>query len=154
MENLGKSNYDTSRYADYDYVLAVARDVADGLVDDGYAWSDADKSWCDCYGDEPNWDAIESEAWANDAITGNGLMGHYPALDDNAKLTAVTAHWNDVLWAADEFATNWNNVMRDYPEFCDFINYCDILLRLCVLPMAVDLVQRDGTDLPPQSYDR
>lgn len=119
----------------YNYLEAMVEDITEWME-----YNDFDLSE---YTDlEEAHENLYDELWGEDDVTGNGEMGYATKVDYENYLCH---NWDAFFEAIENFCVDMNDIIEIFnkSDSTEFLKYCDTLIRLNTLDMAIDTALED-----------
>ena len=119
----------------YNYLEAMVEDITEWMEYNNFDLSE--------YTDlEEARECLYDELWGEDDVTGNGEMGYATKVDYENYLCH---NWDAFFEAIENFYVDMNDIIEIFnkSDSTEFLKYCDTLIRLNTLNMAIDTALDD-----------
>lgn len=122
----------------YNYLEAMVEDITEWMEYNNFDLSE----YTDI--DEAH-EYLYDELWGEDDITGNGEMGYATKVDYENYLCH---NWDALIDAVENFCIDANEIINllEKHNVVAILQYCDILIRLNTLDMAIDTALEDWSN--------
>ena len=127
----------------YNYLEAMVEDITEWMEYNHFDLSD--------YADlEEAHEYLHDELWDDDDITGNGEMGYATKIDYENYLCH---NWDALIDAIEEFYVDTNIIINllQKKDVTLILQWCDSLIRLNTLDMAIDTALDDWINKEPEN---
>ena len=120
---------------EYNYLEAMVEDITEWMYNNDFSLDDYDDR------DETH-EFLNDALWADDDVTGNGPKG-YGAKEDYEYY--LCHNWDAFFEAVENLYVDMNDIIEifDKGNATEFLKYCDTLIRLNTLDMAIDVALDD-----------
>lgn len=122
----------------YNYLEAMVEDITEWMEYNNFDLSE--------YTDlEEAHEYLHDELWGEDDVTGNGEMGYATKVDYENYLCH---NWDALIDAVENFCIDANEIINllEKHNVVAILQYCDTLIRLNTLDMAIDTALEDWSN--------